>query len=413
MSQPSNLQSCLFASESSFGEVSSTFGSRLPVISPISFEGLGQDMISVDSVSQHQNDGGHHMRGPQDAATFTIDLYLCGHGTNTTGSVTATVVETFLSGCIGTHSVSNDGGTITTAGDADTFTTTDAALTNGSVIRVGSLNDAKGNGQFLAVTTQASNIVELATAMDGTGAISDVVYAPCNIFPYEDPTSGTTPTSFRFLIQTANQRYQMFGCVCTGIDISGLNPGEIPTVSLTMAAARWSVETGSTFPTTTTQLAHIPSPVAAGSCFFQTFGTPTRAKLTVREFAFSIEMSTVLLKGPGATDAFQTIVGARRTMCRASCDVTLSAEATGTTTMESIWNAAEGSQVFKHLLYTASAGRDGSTLGLFLRKCHLVSARPVQHDLEGINSQKFTLRAVADTSGTTDITKTNFILAMG
>ena len=413
MSQPSNLQSCLFASESSFGEVSTSFGSRLPVISPVSFEGLGQDMIAVDSVSQHQNDGGHHMRGPQDAATFTIDLYLCGHGTATTGSVTATVIETFLSGCIGTHLVSNDGGTITSTGDADTFTTTNATITPGTLIRVGSLNDAKGNGQFLSVLSQDTNVVELSTAMDGTGATSDVVYAPCNIFPYENPTSGTTPTSFRFLIQTANQRYQMFGCVCTGIDISGLNPGEIPTVSVTMAAARWSVETGSTFPTTTTQLSHVPSPVAAGSCFFQTFGTTTRSKLTVREFALSIEMNTVLLRGPGATDAFQTIVGARRTMCRASCDVTLSAEATGTTTLETIWNTAEGSQVFKHLLYTASAGRDGASLGLYLRKCHMVSSRPVQHDLEGINSQRFSLRSLPDTGRSTDVHKANFILAMG
>jgi hypothetical protein len=107
------------------------------------------------------------------------------------------------------------------------------------------------------------------------------------------------------------------------------------------------------------------------------------------------------------------IVGAKRTKCQASFDFTIDAEAANTTTFEDIWNTAEGSQTFKHALYTCSAGRDGGTVGFYFPKVHITGARPTQADREGINSQSISCRAVTSSATSTALERANFILAMG
>jgi len=412
MGQPSNLGSLLMADESAFGEAVNTFDERLPVTSAVDLSGLTQEMMPVDPVHQYQNSGVHMMRGQQ-AGSITIEMYLCGHGTATTGAITATSIEKFVGNVIGAYSDSSDGGTIAAFTNSNQFTETDATFANGSLLRVGTLGDGRGDGQYIAVKDGTTMLMH--TALGASPDVGDVLYAPVLLYPNEGPTTGTTPMSYRFCIQTANQQYRLHGCFPTGIAFGGLSPGEIPTVSVTMGVSRWAVHPHSseTFPTATAVTSHVPSPVAGGSFFFQTFDSDTRATYTIREFSLTIDFGSVELRGPGAADGHQVIVGARRTRTQASFEFVIDSETSGTTTFDSLWNTAEGSQSYKHCLYTLSAGRDGATVGFYFPKCSIVGQRPTQFDMDGINRQRISMRAVTSETKTLALEKANFILGMG
>ncbi len=220
MSNSSVLGAVVCADESSWGE-SGSFDERLPIISPVDVSGLEQSMVNVDTVSQYMADGGLEMRGVQ-GGSFTIEMYLCGHGSATSGAISATNTETFLSRVIGALNVSNDGGTVASSPtDADTFGASGATIANGSIVRVGSIGDARGGGQYAAVSNGST--VQLLTALGATPNASDVIYTPVQIYPVEDPT-GSSVTSMRFEILTANQRYTCNGCYPQSISIGGLSP---------------------------------------------------------------------------------------------------------------------------------------------------------------------------------------------
>jgi len=408
MGNPSNLGAMRFADESSWGESSTTFDERLEIIAPIDVSGLEQALELVDPVTQYQNDGGLPMRGVQ-SGSFSVSLYLCGHGSATTGAISATAEENFISRCLGVLDVTNDGGTVAATTNANQFTETDATFSAGGLLRAGTIGDGRGNGQYIAVKNASTMLMH--TALDGSPDAGDVLYAPAMIYPNEGGTASSI-TSQRIEIITANQSYHCFGCYPTAVAISGLNPGEIPKIDITMGVSRWN-SYNSTFPTATSVNSFVPAPCAAGSFFFGEFGSDTRTTYDIRDFSMSIEMAVSELRGPGATNAHQVIVGAKRTRCQASFSFTIDAEAANTTTFETKWNTSELSQSFKHCLYTCSSGRDGSTVGIYFPRVHISGGRPTQADLNGINSQTINCRALTSSAASTNLEKANFVLGLG
>jgi len=172
MANPSNLGAMRFADESSFGEVSATFDERLEVIAPIDVSGLTQELELVDPQVQYQNDGSLPMRGVQ-GGSFTVSLYLCGHGSATTGSLTATAEENFISRCLGDLDATSDGGVVNTVTNAEQFTTTGVTVNNGGLIRVGVLGDGRGEGQYSAV--KVASTMTLHTALGASPVADDVI----------------------------------------------------------------------------------------------------------------------------------------------------------------------------------------------------------------------------------------------
>ncbi len=412
MSNASVLGAVLYADEASFGDSSvTTFDERLPVIQEVDVSGLEWSKQDLAVAMQYQNDGVQDVRMPK-GGSFTISLHLTGHGSATTGSITANQLETFLGRVIGNVDVTQDGTTLNGAGtDEDTFTATSGAgILDGGLIRIGALGDGDGEGQFYAVTSETTNTVELATAMAGTGADSAVVYAPALIYPNEGPTA-TTLTSMRFQFLTANGHYNAWGCYPTSVSFTGMGPGELPRVDVTMACATWN-KTSGTFPTATSADRYAPAPVAAGSLFRQTKGTTTRSTLSIREFNLNIDFQTVPLLGHGATDAHQVVVGARRIKCQASFDMVVDKEATGTETAFDRWNTAANSASFEHVLYTMSAGADGMCVGIYFPKVKMVDRAPIQTSIDGLNRERLMYRAITDSAGADDLRKANFILAL-
>lgn len=414
MSNPSNLGALLYADESTFGEVSTTYDERLAILNPTTemAAGLEHSLIAPTWTKQYQNDGDIGIRGIYGGA-FSIEGWLTGHGSTAAGAISATALETFLGRVVGNLSVAQAGTTVNVATSASQFSLVGGTVLAGGMIRVGSLNDARGNGQF-AVVNNASTIT-LHTALDATPNAADVVYAAAMVYPYEDPTV-VTPTSLRFNILTANQRYGCWGCYPTGIAFSGLNPGELPRFSVPIAVSRWAAESGSTFPTATAQLTDTPAPVAAGSFFYQTVSqsgtiTVTRQKLTILSCEISIDMPTVAVTGPGATDARQAVIAARRLGCRMRMTVTYEAAAAGTDVFGAIFDTAEATRNFYHLLYSASC-EDGTALGFYLPRATLVDRKPVQQDGSGRNIQSVTFEGTSGPTTTNDLTQSNWRMAL-
>ena len=411
---PSASGALLYADESSFDESSTTFDERLPVINPINemTAGLQQGTVESTRTLQYQNDDRHGFKGVQ-RASFPIELWMTGHGSATTGAISATDLATFLGRCIGNSSAASAGGTVTgTPTDADTFSLTGHTFADGALCRIGSIGDSRGEGQFYRLDdpdTPSDPIV--LNALAGTPNASDVVYAPELVYPNESPTS-TAPTSMRFQMQTANQRYNVNGAWCSGLELIDWSPGRTPRVRANMSAARWTEESSSTFPTTTSTDAFAAAPVAGGSFFLQAVGTTTRATYDIRDFQANINIETVPVLGPGSGNSHVDIIGVRRGKCMLSFTVTLDAETAGTQTFADIWNTSANSRSYYHVMYTLSA-EDGTAVGLYCPKVMITGTRPVQSDIDGLNRIQVSFRAVTGGTSDTALEQASFVIGIG
>ena len=107
---------------------------------------------------------------------------------------------------LGAGDVTQDGGTISSATDGDTFVTTGATLVPGAVCRVGSKGDARADGQCGVVDTFAAGSTQLLNTLPGTPNAADVVYVAAMAHHSE----GATLTSKRVLVTHATTGAQVY-----------------------------------------------------------------------------------------------------------------------------------------------------------------------------------------------------------
>jgi len=105
--------------------------------------------------------------------------------------------------------------------------------------------------------------------------------------------------------------------------------------------------------------------------------------------------------------ARQNIIGARRTMTKAVASVVLDAEATGTQAWEDLWDTAEGSVNYQHMLATLSPD-----LGIYFPKCKQVGDRPVQQSVDGLNRVPLQLEALTSADTDSALTLASFVIGM-
>jgi hypothetical protein len=408
---PSNLGALVCADEASFGEDSTTYDERLPVINSTTemAAALEQSKVPVPVTQQYQNDGRHEARGVY-GGSFPVSLYLSGHGSTCAGAISATDLGTALGRWLGVHNTAMEGEEVTTGASATSFDTKDTSpeLAAGGIIRIGALSDDKGNGQAYAISSTGGTTT-LLNACEGTPATDDVIYAGEIVHPAEDAT-GATITTERYGILTANQAYDCHGCWCSAIDFTGFNPGEIPQITGNISTSRWGAKASESWPTATAVDSFTPAPVSAGSFFINVVGTSTLATETIRDVQFSVDLQTVPLLGPGADDARQVVVGVRRVRCQGSLTFTVDSEAQATDTWGDRWNAS--SPDYYHWMLTLSA-EDGSSVAIYSPKSKIVGVRPTQHDLNGVNAKTVTLQCLSGGTTTTDLTQSNFRIYLG
>lgn len=398
----SRLQCLLWDDEASWGEnVASMAGAKkLTIIEPIDVSGLTHEMIEPGRVQQYLQETTAGIPGVM-GGSFSFKVYLCGHGSTTAGAITLSDLENLMGWVLGAVKSAPADGTTVNGGGSTTInvvTTASATFAAGQLFRVGAKGDAGADGQWNVVNTHTLTDLGTRVAFAAAPANAAVVYTAANVHTSE-AASGSAISGYRFQIFTANHQYLCHGCFPTGITFAGLNPGEVPSATITIGVSWWE-PTADTFPETTALTVHTPSPIAAGSFNLQTHGTTTRNALSIRSFDLAVQLGVAPLVGPDSTNAYQSIVGARRVPSTITATVTLDAGAASTTpTYPVAWltNSAH------HILYSMST-QNGSAMAVYLSRVFYRAQKPTQFDDGGLNRQRLTFGASTNNVTTSELT---------
>jgi hypothetical protein len=362
-------------------------------------------MLAPGRMTQYKQDGTKGVPGIQ-GGEFKLRHHLPGHGSTAAGAMSASTIETYL-GLVFGASAAGPTGTTFTGGTAAVPTTTSASgWAVGGMGRAGAKNDARGDGQWFAVTSHAGNSLTLLNALPAAPTAADVAYSSVVVHSTEGPNTSAM-TGVRFRIQTANQSFVCHGCFPKSVSFSGIANGGIPEIEVTWGVS-WFEPISVTFPDATAINVFTPSPVAAGSFFLQAKSTTTRATYTVHNFSLNYTLGVVPIMGPGGVGAYQTIIGARRTPDQIGFDISLEAESnTATPTWWTNWSTnAEW-----HALYSMSI-LDGSAMAMYFPRICLHGNRPTQMSEEGINRVGLKFQAyTGDTLTSTDLALSAFRMA--
>jgi len=360
---------------------------------------LTQAMLDSARAIQYRNEVPTSILGPFANAEFTFQTYLVGHGSTTSGATSATDFEALIAWIIGAGVVTAASGTtVNGSGSATAITTTSSGqFAPGGLFRVGVAGDGRGGGQWGVVDTCATTTLtsETAFAAAPTTATPDVVFSAYNAYTKE---TSCAMTSKRFFVKTADTQWCLHGCFPKSYTISGLNPGELPMIEVTLGVS-WFEPISATFPDTTgyswtTQ----PVPVGGGQIWLQTYGTttyPTTTIAAVRSFSLSVTAGVQPLMGHAGVNAYQTIVGASRTPDQITCTVIL--DAGGASATPTWWTNARTNARW-HLLAGLSTAA-GSAVACYLPNMTFTNV-PTQVDNDGLNRVEVMFKAGTDTAET-------------
>lgn len=405
---PSALQAVSYETESSWGENTTTFGTRLLTLNRVDTSGLTRGKESIPITRQYLNEG---IDGVQtfDGGSFTIELLWTGHGGATTGSLTETDLNALLGIVLGTSDADSEGATADGAGDADAPGVNGGTFADGSICRIGDHGDGRGEGQAYAVDNLSTGTLTLFNGAGSTPNSGDNVYAMQHAYLNESTTS---ITSTRWQILSGNKQYECHGCFPQSITLNQLFGG-VPRLSITFGVSWWTATSGNSFPDATATDAKTGAPAVLGSFAYQTHGTQTRNTLSLREFSLEIPINVQTVRGHGGANDRQIIVDAVRTsggMPRMT--VTIDAEAAGTNTLLDDYNSGN----LKQLMYTVGptdSDGDGKCRAVYMRKARMVSPVPTQRDMEGLNRISATFEGLTDTGGGSELDRSALILASG
>lgn len=411
--RPSKLGFIAYSTESSWGESSTTMTARIPIIgSEVMLNGLTQTKIPSERITQYLNDGYQDIRGTM-SGEFSFDVWLTGYGTTAASTVNSRTLALLLGYALG-GSTTHNGTTIDDTSTASSIeTTATSGLAAGGLIRVGALGDGRSEGQWAAVSTHSAGTAALLTALPAAPNVADVVYGAAMAYVLEQPSTAYVVQPLRFLLGTGNLRAYAHGCWIKGLSITGGNPGELPRASFTVGVSRWVFEATSTFPNTESITEYYPAPVAAGSYFYNTTGTATRQTQTIRQFEVNVGISTQELKGPGASNSYQDIIGCSRTGVDVGFSYTTDAPAASASPSEATrWDAAESSTTYEHHLFGLNIA-DGKSVALYFPRAKWVGNRPTQMSLNGLNAVRSEFKALTGPTTTSDLTLSCFRIGLG
>lgn len=401
MSNAGELGAVLYEAETNWGEDVTTFAThRIPVLGPIDASGLKHDKIDPQRLTQYLQDGTAWILGPM-GGSFKTRIWATGHGAALTGAVTVDAIETFLSYVFGKITATATDGTTASGGTA-TALTTDASATfhagAGGIFRLGALGDARGGGQAGVVSSHVLTTLTSLVAFDAAPSGTDAVMPCQNLYiPESSNDASTAITGLRFLLMTANYKYECHGCYPISVKLTGTNPGEIPAWEIEWGVSWWRYTTAGTFPSSVTSNQHMPAPNTGGSFFINDVGTATRAaanKRSCRSFGVDITLGIVPLMGPGGVNPYQTIVGAKRVPSVIKVNWSEDSEAaTASPTLDGYFTGSTR----KHALATLNP-TNGASIALYFPNLCITGARPVQTVTDRIN--RIAVEAIAYTGPT-------------
>lgn len=408
MSRTSRLQSVHYEAETTYAEEVYTFGTRLGVYDVVDVSGLTKTKQESPRATQYRGEKGIPIPLVK-GGSFKIRLPMAGHGSSTAGAgLAVTAVETLLGHVFGVAELSAAGGTtVTSATDADTFAVAASGTFDSKGFAfLGAKGDGRGDGQPVAIDSHSTNTIQLLTAAPAAPTNGDVFAAATQIYADESPDA--TFTSLRFRISSANQCYDCIGCVPTAVEYETAI-GRPLTITITFDVAWWK-ESTPTFPSTDSFEEPVPAPFAGGSLFFQVYGTATRATYTIRELSLSHAFGVALQDSPLGSRGDQVRTGAVRAPETFQASFVLDAQ---TQSASPTWPANWDAEQDYHVLIGFSGAASGKRVGLYLRRFRLDQSRPVQMDMNGVNSIRINGTATTDVTGADDRARASYVWIYG
>lgn len=397
MSKASALQAALYVTESTFGE-DATPTIRMNLVDPVDLGGLSHEKLEPGRTTQFLHDGTPHITGPMGGQVVTKH-YLTGHGSATSGATALTSLATLLQYVVGAAAVSAASGSTFTGGTASVPTTTaSGTFSAGSLCRMGTKGDGRGDGQFLAIATHTGTNMTLLTAAPAAPSNGDVLHSAEMVSVLELPASLANMTGLTWRFFTANLQYDCHGCFATGYRITTPVNGGLPMIEITWSVSWWEA-ISATFPTATAGEMFQPAPCGpGGSVYVQAKGTVTRATRTITSFAITVDLNTQPIRAPGGVSVYQSIVGARRAKPNISVEWEEEAPAASTTPQsDTDWDEQ------KHVLLTCSPV-SGQALAFYFPRLCPMGPKPTQGEADGLNRQPRRYAAYTGDTQTTDLT---------
>jgi hypothetical protein len=397
MSKSAALGTILYVAESTFGE-DATPSIRMPNLDVVDLSGLSHAKLAPGRTVQYLQDDTAHVTGIQ-GGTFKTRFYLTGHGSATSGATAATSLMTLLEKVFGGMIASPASGSTFTGGTATAPTTTSSAtFAAGSMCRAGAFGDARGGGQFAAITSHVTNTLNLLTGLAAAPSNGDVLHSAEVVHTLELPASLAAVTGLSWRLLTASLQVDAHGCYPTNITISLPVNGGLPTIEIDWSVSWWEY-ISATFPSATSMDEFAPAPAGpSGSVFLAAKGTATRATRVTTALTVSIATNIVPIMAPGGVGQYQACVGARRNPMEITVEWEEEAPAVSTTPQsDTDWDEQ------KHMLYTLNSV-SGRAVGVYFPRLIPIGERPRQNATDGQNRQVRQYRAATGDTRTTDLT---------
>lgn len=405
------LTELLYNSEASFlvnaqAPASNTYANRVPIISAQCT--FNQPRVNDQTTQSRKNES---RAGFLDLRTGMLEFTTWAPGLITdpgVGTPTTNFFTDLLGDGLGGRHAVDDGGTVTSATDGDTFVTTAVTLmTPGGIMRVGIKNDGRGDGQPGVIGTWSAGSTQLLTALPATPASPDGVRPTIVLYPTEtNPT-----TTYRFLCgQTdTGAQWHAMGCQLESVsfetDVSGARPIRVTWRYQVAYWARSAVTVPSAVALPNTDTA----PIAGGRFFINTFGTVTAAVEEVGNMTLTLDMGLIAQRGVAAGQApYTNVTGWVSNGCRP----TLTVDIPWTTAAETSFNVDGSSTTYQHVLF-ASNGTAGRCQGFYLSRCYPDGEAPTYVDRGGLTYVRKTLRGAESTTTTSELTRSAFRWFLG
>lgn len=407
------LQQLAGVDEVAWGEDIDTMTSAqvYPITQRIDFSSVARAMIDSPRVVTYKDE---KPRGIPDAwrdASFELDLELTGHGSATTGSISETALGELAAWAIGA-ALSPAAGTTCTATGTDVALTTAASATFpvGSMFRAGVKGDARGNGQWDSVVTHVLTTLTALFALDAAPVNADVVYTAQTIYTTSSAANGDI-TSKRFRALSPNFQAVLHGCFPKAWKLSGLGPGEVPHLTITVGVS-WAEPISATFPdaVSTAPWTYNPTVVAAGSVVLQAYGTASpRTVVEARSVTIDVTMGINVEMGYAGANGAQIVTGAKRGPDMIKVTAILPAGSPSAT--PAYYDAFAATTPYQMML-SLNVGPT-QAVGVLLRRLIWTGKQPMQINHNGLNAVQCEWWASSDPTGATEAAKAALVLGLG
>lgn len=397
--------------EAAWGEADTDMtGAQIyPIAARIDFSGIARAMIDSPRVVTYKDE---KPRGIPDAwrdAQFTMELELTGHGSATTGATNATALGTIAAWAIGKLNTPAAGTTCSATGTAVALTSTaSGTFAAGDMFRCGAANDARGNAQWNNVATHALTTLTGKLAFDAAPQNADVIHSAETIYTVSSAAE-TVIASKRFRALTPNFQAVLHGCYPKAWSLSGLGPGEVPHLTITVGVS-WAEPISTTFPDSgsTAAWTYNPAVVAAGSVFLQAHGTTTRAVVEARSVAIDVSMGLSMEMGYDTQNGAAIYTGCKRGPDTIKVTAIVAAGAPSAT--PAYYDAWAATTPY-HMMLGLNIGA-GTAVGIYLRRLIWTAKQPMQINHNGLNAVQCEWLASTDTTGSNEAAKAAFALGL-